>query len=58
MKHTNIIEYLLQTNDNVDLKWMQMQNRHSSTAITEKYIRQPDAYFIDVEKVKFRELQF
>jgi len=56
LKHTGNIEYLLQNKGNVDLKWMQMQNRHSSTAMTEKYIRQLGAYFIDIEKVKFREL--
>jgi hypothetical protein len=55
LKHTGNIEYLLQNKGNIDFKWMQMQNRHSSSAMTEKYIRQLGAYFIDVEMVKSRE---
>ena len=57
LKHTGNIEYLLQNKGNIDLKWMQMQNRHSSTAMTEKYIRKLGAYFIDVKRGKFRELK-
>ena len=55
LKHTGNIDYLLQNRGKVDLKWMQMQNRHSSAAITERYIRKLDAYFIEFENVKFRE---
>jgi len=55
LKHTGNIEYLQRNKGNIDLKWQQMQNRHSSAAMTEKYNRQLGAYFIDVEKVNFRE---
>jgi len=34
LKHTGNIEYLLNNKGNVDLKWQQMQNRHSSAAMT------------------------
>jgi integrase len=48
LKHTGNIEYLLLNKGNVDLKWQQMQNRHSSSAMTDRYNRKLGAYFIDV----------
>lgn len=57
LKHTGNIEYLLQNKGNVDLKWQQRQNRHSSAEMTERYNRKLGAYFIDLENVKFRSFQ-
>jgi integrase len=54
LKHTGNIEYLLNNKGKSDLKWQQMQNRHSSAAQTEQYNRKLGAYFIDLEGVKFR----
>jgi integrase len=54
LKHTGNIEYLLNNKGNTDLKWQQMQNRHSSAAQTEQYNRKLGAYFIDLKGVKFR----
>ena len=56
LKHTGNIMYLQNNKGNTDLKWQQMQNRHSSSAMTDKYNRQLGAYFIDAESVKWREL--
>jgi integrase len=54
LKHTGNIEYLLHNKGKADLKWQQMQNRHSSAAQTEQYNRKLGAYFIDLKGVKFR----
>lgn len=51
LKHTGNIMYLQNNKGSVDLKWQQMQNRHSSAAMTERYIRELGAYFIDVSKI-------
>jgi integrase len=51
-KHTGNIEYLQNNKGNVNLKWQQAQNRHSSAAMTERYNRQLGAYFIDTTDVK------
>ena len=56
LKHTGNIHYLLNNKGNHDLKWQQMQNRHSNTAMTEKYIRGLGAYFIDVSDLKFNQI--
>jgi hypothetical protein len=56
LKYTDNIEYLQQNKGSIDLKWQQMQNRHSSITMTERYNRQLGVYFIEVENVKFREL--
>lgn len=53
LKHTGNIMYLLSSKNDVNIKWMQMQNRHSSPAMTEKYIRALGAYFIDTDQVNF-----
>ncbi len=53
LKHTGNIMYLLNAKETVNIKWMQMQNRHSSPAMTEKYIRALGAYFIDTTAVDF-----
>lgn len=54
LKHSGNIEYLMQNKGKADLKWQQMQNRHSSAAMTEKYNRKLGAYLIDVGRIKFR----
>ncbi|MBN8665840.1 MAG: tyrosine-type recombinase/integrase [Chitinophagales bacterium] len=56
LKHTGNIEYLLLNKGNVDIKWQQKQNRHSSSAMTERYNRKLGAYFIDLKDVQFRKL--
>lgn len=56
LKHTGNIHYLLNNKGNIDLKWQQMQNRHSSAAMTEKYNRALGAYFIDLKGVKFTDI--
>ncbi len=53
LKHTGNIDYLLQNKGRVDLKWQQMQNRHSSSAMTERYCRQLGAYFVDTDQLAF-----
>jgi integrase len=53
LKHTGNIDYLLQNKGKVDLKWQQMQNRHSSSAMTERYCRQMGAYFVDTDALAF-----
>ncbi|NNV55020.1 hypothetical protein [Limnovirga soli] len=55
LKHTGNIDYLLNNKDNIDLKWQQMQNRHSSSAITERYNRKLGAYFINCSNLHFRD---
>ncbi len=54
LKHTGNIEYLLNNKGKSDLKWQQMQNRHSSAAMTEKYNRKLGAYFVEVGELNFR----
>ncbi len=54
LKHTGNIEYLLNNKGKTDLKWQQMQNRHSSSVMTDRYNRKLGAYFIDVGEVNFR----
>lgn len=54
LKHTGNIEYLLKNKGNTNLKWQQMQNRHSSSAITDRYNRKLGAYFIEVGEINFR----
>lgn len=53
LKHTGNIDYLLQNKGKIDLKWQQMQNRHSSSAMTERYCRQLGAYFVDTDQLIF-----
>ncbi|WP_018611129.1 hypothetical protein [Segetibacter koreensis] len=55
LKHTGNIEYLLNNKENINLKWQQMQNRHSSATITERYNRKLGAYFIEVGNLNFRQ---
>ncbi|NNV57343.1 tyrosine-type recombinase/integrase [Limnovirga soli] len=55
LKHTGNIDYLLNNKDNIDLKWQQMQNRHSSSAMTERYNRKLGAYFINCSNLHFRD---
>lgn len=55
LKHTGNIEYLLKNKGNVDLKWQQMQNRHSSSAMTDRYNRKLGAYFIEMKDLKFHD---
>jgi integrase len=57
LKHTGNIEYLLQNVGKVDLKWQQMQNRHSSSAMTDRYNRKLGIYLIDVGEVNFRHFE-
>lgn len=54
LKHTGNIEYLLRNKGKADLKWQQCQNRHSSSAMTERYNRKLGAYFIDLKNIDFR----
>lgn len=54
LKHTGNIEYLLRNKGNTDLKWQQMQNRHSSTVMTERYIKRLGAFFIEIKDINFR----
>lgn len=56
LKHTGNINYLLQNKESVNLKWQQMQNRHSSSAMTERYNRKLGAYFIEVRDINFIQL--
>jgi integrase len=56
LKHTGNIEYLLQNKETANLKWQQMQNRHSSNAMTERYIRKLGAYFIEIANINFKRL--
>ncbi len=53
LKHTGNIFYIQNNKGRLDLKWQQMQNRHSSAAMTEKYIRELGAYFIDTTGMKW-----
>ena len=55
LKHTGNIDYLINNKGKVDLKWQQMQNRHSSAAMTEKYCRKLGAYFVDTGQINFSE---
>lgn len=54
LKHTGNIEYLINNKGMNNLKWQQLQNRHSSAVMTETYNKRIGAYFIDVENLKFR----
>ena len=56
LKHTGNIHYLLNNKGKVDLKWQQMQNRHTSAAMTERYNRSLGAYFIDVKELVFNSI--
>jgi integrase len=53
LKHTGNIDYLQSNKGKVDLKWQQMQNRHKTSAMTDRYNRKLGAYFIEVGNVKF-----
>lgn len=55
LKHTGNIDYLINNKGKVDLKWQQMQNRHSSATMTEKYCRKLGAYFVDTGQISFTE---
>lgn len=55
LKHTGNIDYLINNKGNVDLKWQQMQNRHASATMTEKYCRKLGAYFVDTGLILFNE---
>lgn len=54
LKHTGNIDYLLNNKGNIDLKWQQMQNRHSSSVITDRYNRKLGAYFIETKNLMFQ----
>ena len=54
LKHTGNIEYLLRNKGNSNLKWQQMQNRHSSAVITETYNKKLGAFFIEIKDINFR----
>lgn len=56
LKHTGNIDYLVNNKGTVDRTWQQMQNRHSSAAMTERYCRRLNAYFVDTSVIKFRKL--
>ena len=53
LKHTGNIDYLMKNKGNIDLKWQQMQNRHSSSSMTDRYNRKLGAYFIEVGEINF-----
>lgn len=57
LKHTGNIEYLLRNKEKANLKWQQMQNRHSSSAMTDRYNRKLGAYFIEVGDLNFKEFK-
>lgn len=57
MKHTGNIHYLLNNKGNTNLKWQQMQNRHGSATMTERYIRKLGAFFIEVGNINFHEFK-
>ena len=54
LKFCNDSPILLYYKGNTNLKWQQMQNRHSSSAITDRYNRKLGAYFIEVGEINFR----
>lgn len=54
LKHAGNIAYLVLNKGKVDSRWMQMQNRHSSLAQTETYIRKLGVYFVKLKGVKFK----
>ena len=54
LKHTGNIEYLLNNKGATDLKWQQMQNRHSSSAMTDRYNRSLGVYFVEMKNIQFR----
>jgi integrase len=54
LKHTGNIEYLLRNKGMNNLKWQQLQNRHSSAVITETYNKRIGAYFIEIKDLNFR----
>jgi integrase len=53
LKHTGNIDYLLSNKGKTDLKWQQMQNRHKTAVMTERYNRKLGAYFIEVGEINF-----
>lgn len=57
LKHTGNIEYLLKNKGNVDLKWQQMQNRHQSSTMTDRYNRKLGVYFIEVGELNYRHFE-
>jgi integrase len=57
LKHTGNIEYLLQNVGKVDLKWQQMQNRHSTSAMTDRYNRKLGIYLIAVGELNYKLFQ-
>lgn len=54
LKHTGNIEYLLNNKGATDLKWQQTQNRHSSSAMTDRYNRSLGVYFVEMKNINFR----
>jgi integrase len=57
LKHTGNIDWLLNNKDNPNTKWQQMQNRHCSSLMTERYIKRLGAYFVDTSKMKFNKFE-
>lgn len=53
-KHSGNIAYLQDNKGNVDSKWQQKQNRHSSLSQLEVYIKKLGVYFVETGKFKFR----
>ena len=56
LKHTGNIDYLLKNKGNTDLKWQQAQNRHKTSAMTDRYNRKLGAYFINCDNLNFRQI--
>lgn len=56
LKHTGNIDYLQSNKGNVDLKWQQMQNRHLSSAMTERYNRRLGIYVIEAGQINFTKI--
>jgi integrase len=57
LKHTGNIEYLLQNVGRVDLKWQQMQNRHSSSIMTDRYNRKLGIYLVEVGTLNYKHFE-
>jgi len=54
LKHTGNVHYLLMNKGKADLKWQQSQNKHLTSAMTDRYNRKLSAYFIEVGGMNFK----
>lgn len=57
LKHTGNIDYLQRNKGNINKEWQRSQNRHSSTAVTDRYNRGLGAYFIEVSGLNFKHFE-